>query len=130
MYHCRLCGKFTISNRCLYCCTPTIGTEETSKNEVEQTPIPMMDNDAIQSQNQSDQKNIIADIGLLLSVIGFAIPVTCIFGLILCIIGLIKSRSKNGAGKKQAITGIVLGTIVLLLPIVATILTIIFYYAK
>lgn len=117
MYYCRLCGKFIISNRCLYCCTPTIGTVQTSKNEVEQAPVQRVNNEVIQSQNQPVQKNIFADIGLILSAIGFAIPITTIFGLIFSIIGLIKSHFKNGVGKKQAITGIVLVTSLWLLSI-------------
>ena len=116
MYHCRLCGKFTISNKCIYCCTLTIGTAQISKNKIEQSPVQDLNKEVIQSQNQPDLKNTFADIGFIFSAIGCAIPVTCIFGLIFSIIGLIKSRSKNGVGKKQAITGIVLGTIVLLLP--------------
>lgn len=69
-----------------------------------------------ESQNavQKKPKNRFAIAGLVLGCLGY----TAILGLIFSIIGLIKSKEMNGVGKKQAIAGIIVSSLMIVYLIV------------
>lgn len=129
---CRFCAKLNISDRCAFCGNRLIGmqssltnlltydTELNSENE-----LPKEENDIVatvqSSPVQIEQKksNALAIIGFVLSFLG----AYSIFGLILSIVGLIKSKNLDGKGKGFSIAGIVI-SLLMIVSCLAVLLTV------
>lgn len=80
-------------------------------------------NEQVNTNEPKKDKNVIATIGFVLAIIS---PLCCCgtswLGLIFSIIGLVESKKKNGVGKKLAIAGIIISTILLVLLVVIYVL--------
>ncbi|MDE7071171.1 MAG: hypothetical protein K2O86_04290 [Clostridia bacterium] len=129
---CRFCAKLNISDRCAFCGNRLIGmqssltnlltydTELNSENE-----LPKEENDIVATvqsspvQIEQRKSNALAIIGFVLSFLG----AYSIFGLILSIVGLIKSKNLDGKGKGFSIAGIVI-SLLMIVSCLAVLLTV------
>lgn len=129
---CRFCAKLNISDRCAFCGNRLIGMQSSLTNlltyDTELDPeneLPKEENDIVatvqSSPIQIEQKksNALAIIGFVFSFFG----AYSIFGLILSIIGLIKSKNLDGKGKGFSIAGIVI-SLLMIVTCLAVLLTV------
>lgn len=129
---CRFCAKLNISDRCAFCGNRLIGMQSSLTNlrtyDTELDPeneLPKEENDIVatvqSSPIQIEQKksNALAIIGFVFSFFG----AYSIFGLILSIVGLIKSKNLDGKGKGFSIAGIVI-SLLMIVTCLAVLLTV------
>lgn len=129
---CRFCAKLNISDRCAFCGNRLKGTQSSPTNLLtydtelsSENELPKEENDIVatvqSSPIQIEQKksNALAIIGFVFSFFG----AYSIFGLILSIIGLIKSKNLDGKGKGFSIAGIVI-SLLMIVTCLAVLLTV------
>ncbi|MCI8421713.1 MAG: DUF4190 domain-containing protein [Clostridia bacterium] len=129
---CRFCAKLNISDRCAFCGNRLIGTQSSMTNLLtydtelsSENELPKEENDIVatvqSSPIQIEQKksNALAIIGFVFSFFG----AYSIFGLILSIVGLIKSKNLDGKGKGFSIAGIVI-SLLMIVTCLAVLLTV------
>lgn len=133
---CRFCAKLNISDRCAFCGNRLIGMQSsptklstnlmTYDTELDpENELPKEENDIVatvqSSPVQIEQKksNALAIIGFVFSFFG----AYSIFGLILSIVGLIKSKNLDGKGKGFSIAGIVI-SLLMIVTCLAVLLTV------
>lgn len=129
---CRFCAKLNISDRCAFCGNRLIGTQSSLTNLLtydtelsSENELPKEENDIVatvqSSPVQIEQKksNALAIIGFVFSFFG----AYSIFGLILSIVGLIKSKNLDGKGKGFSIAGIVI-SLLMIVSCLAVLLTV------
>ncbi len=129
---CRFCAKLNISDRCAFCGNRLKGTQSSPTNLLtydtelsSENEFPKEENDIVatvqSSPIQIEQKksNALAIIGFVFSFFG----AYSIFGLILSIVGLIKSKNLDGKGKGFSIAGIVI-SLLMIVTCLAVLLTV------
>lgn len=109
---CKFCAKLNTGGKCIFCgnrlsAAPVRAAEAAEALPEEPVAVPQPYS-AVQPVQK--QKNPMAIAGFVLSVSLYF----CVLGLILSIVGLVKSRSLNGEGKGLAIAGIAVSGIVIL----------------
>ena len=110
---CKYCARLNLSARCVFCgnslsiSAPAYRAMPTDPAEEEEAVVTV----PVELQNpvQKKPKNRFAIAGLVLGCLGY----TAILGLIFSIIGLKKSKEMNGVGKKQAIAGIIISSLMI-----------------
>ena len=133
---CRFCAKLNISDRCAFCGNRLIGMQSSPTKlptnlmtyDTELNPeneLPKEENDIVATvqyspvQIEQKKSNALAIIGFVLSFLG----AYSIFGLILSITGLIKSKTLDGKGKGFSIAGIVI-SLLMIVSCLAVLLTV------
>ncbi len=128
---CRICGKPTVSGKCLYCGCQTglqanlnlSGTGFIDKKEANGTSfvdesISGVDLNA-QSANSisASADNQLATTGMVMAICSIFFLLLSIPSLIISIMALTKSKSLNGAGRSKAIVGVVMSSVLTVLTV-------------
>lgn len=123
---CKLCARLNEGGKCLFCGNNLlIGASKNDEHIRECHSVEDVVERAELSKNEkiADEKavkapqNTIATAGLILSILTYTTPI----GLVLSIIGYLKSKKMNGAGKKLSIAGIALSSITMVSVLIVNI---------